>query len=185
MAPAGSQHGIAYVGLLLIVAIIGIVAGTAADVYQQSRQRSREVELLWIGNQFRNAIASYFEAGPGTAKTYPQRLEDLLLDPRVPGTRRHLRRIYPDPMTGKPDWELIMAPNGGIAGVKSRSTATPIKQAGFRPRDERFADKTHYSEWEFTTIAATPTMPGAPGGAPGPRPAGGAAGQSVPPAPGR
>lgn len=174
----GSQSGVAYIGLLLIVAIIGIVAGTAADVYQQSRQRAREVDLLWIGNEFREAIVSYYQAGPGSAKTYPQRLEDLLIDPRFPGTRRHLRRIYPDPMTGKPDWEPIMAPEGGIAGVRSRSGTAPIKQTGFRPRDDRFEEKARYSEWEFTTLpGGTPGAApgGAPGGLPGtPSPSGGA-----------
>lgn len=150
--PHARQRGIAYVALLMAVAIIAIVAGTAADVYQQARQRSREIELLWIGNQFRSAIISYREASPANTKAYPQRLEDLLLDPRFPGTRRHLRRIYSDPMTGKPDWELIMAQEGGIAGVKSRSTLTPLKQHGFRPRDEHLEEKQSYAEWEFTAV---------------------------------
>lgn len=144
------QSGVAYIGLLLIIALIGIVAGTAADVYQQTRQRSRERELLWIGNQYRKAIASYVASSPGGAHAFPQKLEELLLDPRFPGVRRHLRRLYPDPMTGKADWELIMAPQGGIAGVKSRSTLPPLKQAGFRPQDAQFEGKASYAEWEFS-----------------------------------
>ena len=167
------QSGVAYIGLLLVVALIGIVAGTAADVYQQARQRSREKELLWIGNQYRQAFASYQAASQGS-ESYPQKLDELLLDPRFPGIRRHLRRLYPDPMTGKPDWELIMAPQGGIAGVKSRSTLSPLKQAGFRPRDAQFEEKTSYSEWEFTTIqsvkagTAPKGAPGAPSASPPP-----------------
>lgn len=158
------QAGVAYIGLLLMIAIIGIVAGTAADVYQQTRQRSRETELMWIGNQYRKAIASYVAASPGGVQTYPKQLDELLLDPRFPGARRHLRRIYPDPMTGKADWELIIAPQGGIAGVKSRSTLTPLKQAGFRPQDAHFEGRASYSEWEFTTI------PGAKAGSTPPQP---------------
>lgn len=159
------QRGIAYIGLLLIIALIGIVAGTAADVYQQARQRSRETELLWVGNQYRQAIASYLKSSPGGAQTYPQKLEDLLLDPRFPGVRRHLRRLYPDPMTGKADWELIMAPQGGIAGIKSRSQLAPLKKAGFRPQDAFLENKATYSEWEFTTIQPT-GKPGSPPGIP-------------------
>ena len=157
------QTGVAYIGLLLMIAMIGIVAGTAADVYQQTRQRSREKELLWIGDQYRKAIASYMAASPGGAQTYPPKLEELLLDPRFPGVRRHLRRIYPDPMTGKANWELIMAPEGGIAGVKSRSTLTPLKQAGFRPQDMHLEGKNSYAEWEFSVIppAGKNTPPGA------------------------
>lgn len=168
----GFQKGIAYIGLLLIIAVIGIVAGTAADVYQQTRQRSRETELLWIGNQFRQAIFSYQAASPGGNATYPQRLEDLLIDPRFPGTRRHLRRIYADPMTGKRDWEVIIAPQGGIAGVKSRSSLQPLKQAGFRPQDEQFAGKKSYSEWEFTTLPSVKEAAA---------PAGGTANAATPP----
>ncbi len=159
------QKGVAYVGLLLMIAIIGVVAGTAADVYQQTRQRSRETELLWIGNQYRQAIASYVASSRGAAQSYPQKLEELLLDPRFPGVRRHLRRIYPDPMTGKPDWELILAPQGGIAGVKSRSTVVPLKQSGFRPRDAQFENKQSYAEWEFTTIQSSSVGQAPPGGA--------------------
>lgn len=158
------QKGIAYIGLLLMIVIIGIVAGTAADVYQQARQRSRETELLWIGNQYRQAITSYLTSAQGSNQGYPQRLEDLLLDPRFPGIRRHLRKLYPDPMTGKPDWELIMAPQGGIAGIKSRSTLTPLKQAGFRPQDALLENKATYAEWEFTTIQTA--KPGSPSGNP-------------------
>lgn len=145
------QSGVAYIGLLLIMALIGIVAGTAADVYLQERQRSREKELLWVGHQYRQAIASYLAASQGS-ETYPKKLEELLLDPRFPGIRRHLRRLYPDPMTGKADWELIVAPQGGIAGVKSRSSLSPLKQSGFRPRDAQFENKATYSEWEFTLL---------------------------------
>lgn len=159
------QAGIAYLGLLLAIALVGIVAGTAADVYQQSRQRQREADLLWIGNHFRQAIASYYDAAPSPVKTYPPQLEDLLRDPRYPGARRHLRRLYSDPLTGKRDWELILAPQGGIAGIKSRSTATPLKQSGFRPRDARFEEKTRYADWEFSVLPAIPpgsAMPAKP-----------------------
>jgi len=147
-----SQRGVGYVGLLLLVALLAIFAGAAADVYLQARQRSRENELLWIGEQFRRAIRSYHDAGPGGSKVYPQRLEDLLRDPRFPGVRRHLRRIYPDPMTGRPDWEPILAPQGGIVGVRSRSLERPLKQDGFRPRDAGFEGATRYSDWEFSVL---------------------------------
>jgi len=167
------QAGIGYIGLLLAIALVAIFAGAAADVYVQTRQRSREAELLWIGEQFRQAIRNYYEATPGEAKTYPQNLEHLLLDPRMPGVQRHLRRLYADPMTGKADWETIMAPQGGIAGVRSRSTGTPLKQSEFRPQDAHFEGKTRYAEWEFTLLPPTPPAnapPGAqPPGAPPPR----------------
>ncbi len=166
------QAGIALIGLLLAIALVGIVAGAAADVYQQSRQRARESDLLWIGEQFRAAIVSYRDASPGPVKAYPPSLDHLLADPRFAGARRHLRRIYPDPMTGKADWELIPAPQGGIAGVRSRSTALALKSDGFRPRDAHLQGKTRYSEWDFSAlpplIAAGPAGQIPPPGLPQP-----------------
>lgn len=163
MPPASAQRGIAYIGLLLLVAMIGVIAGSAADVWVHTRQRAREAELLWVGNEFREAFVSYYINTPGPNKTYPARLEDLLLDPRFPGVRRHLRRLYADPLSGKTDWDLIMAPQGGIAGVKSKSKQVPIKQANFRPRDEHFEGKSSLSEWEFSAIPpAAPAAPAAP-----------------------
>lgn len=159
-----AQRGLAYIGVLLIVAVVGITAGAAADVWVTTRQRQKEAELLWVGAKFREAILSYHGNTPGDIKTYPQQLEDLLQDKRFPGTRRHLRRIYLDPMTGKADWELLMAPEGGIAGVSSRSTGTPFKQKGFRSRDMIFEGKTSYSEWQFTALPIEPlTPPGSAG----------------------
>lgn len=160
---ASRQSGIAYIGLLLIVAIIGIMLGAATDVWSTTRQRQREAELLWVGNQYRDAILAYQGSSPGQIRAYPMRLEELLQDNRSLTVRRYLRRLYPDPMTGKVDWELLKAPEGGIVGIRSRSSGTPLKQTGFRPRDMLFEGKSSYGEWVFS--AAPPAPP--PGGAPG------------------
>jgi len=153
------QRGLAYIGLLLLIAVIGITAGAAADVWVTTRQRQKEVELLWVGNQIRSAILSYSGSSPGGVPSYPMRLEDLLRDNRSAGIRRHLRRIYPDPMTGKTDWVLMPAPQGGIAGVHSSSTERPLKQTGFRPRDMIFENKSSYTEWQFSALPPMPTAP--------------------------
>jgi hypothetical protein len=31
--------------------------------------------------------------------------------------RRHLRRVYLNPLSGQADWEMVMAPDGGVKGV--------------------------------------------------------------------
>ena len=82
-------------------------------------QRERETELLWRGQQYRQAIASYCNVKQGM---YPAKLEDLLKDPRFPATVRHLRRLYLDPMTGK-EWELVKDPAERLIGVRSSSDA--------------------------------------------------------------
>jgi type II secretory pathway pseudopilin PulG len=154
--PSGSRHsgrraarGYTYAAVLLAVAAIGVGLAAAGEVWHHSAQREKERELLFVGNQFRGAIASYYERTPGGSKRYPAKLEDLLQDPRFPGTQRHLRRLYADPMTGKAEWVLIPGPDGGIMGVHSPSQARAIKTASFLPRDRSFEGTSRYSEWRF------------------------------------
>ena len=95
-----AQRGFTYVGLLLAVALAGVALAAAGMLWSTTAKRDKEAELLFVGDQFRRAIGSYYEGTPG-AKRYPQRLADLLEDKRLAITRRHLRRIYADPMTGQ------------------------------------------------------------------------------------
>jgi hypothetical protein len=90
--------------------------------------------LLFVGGQFRTAIRSYYEAGPVAGK-FPPSLDDLLLDRRVPTPLRHLRRIFTDPVTGKPEWGLIFAPQGGVMGIYSLSEREPMKRDNFDAED--------------------------------------------------
>jgi type II secretory pathway pseudopilin PulG len=149
--------GFTYLALLFVTAIIGIAAAAAATVWHLEVQREKEQELLFVGNEFRAAINRYWATSPPAARRYPTRLADLLLDERFAEKRRHLRRIYVDPMTGKDDWTLVRLKDGQIIGVRSLSEAKPLKQAGFRLRDEGFAGKSRYADWLFiaTPPAAT------------------------------
>jgi type II secretory pathway pseudopilin PulG len=160
------QRGFTYVGLLLAVALAGVALAAAGTLWSTTAKREKELELLFVGDQFRRAIGSYYEGTPG-AKRYPQRLEDLLEDKRVPVTRRHLRQIYADPMTGQPNWELVRLPDGAIVGVHSRSDARPMKVANFAPRDESFASAASYRDWVFAYApqggAGNPAAPARPG----------------------
>jgi type II secretory pathway pseudopilin PulG len=144
-----SDAGFTYIGILLAMALFGVALGATGDVWRTAAQREREQELLFAGGQFRNAFMSYYGATPAGQRRYPRVLEDLLEDNRFPVARRHLRRIYPDPMTGKADWGLIEAPGGGIAGVHSRSEAKPLKTANFTSQDVKFEGAEHYSDWKF------------------------------------
>ena len=159
------QRGFTYVGLLIAVALAGVALAAAGTLWSTTSKRDKELELLFVGDQYRRAIGSYYEGTPG-AKRYPQRLEDLLEDKRVAVTRRHLRQVYADPMTGQPDWELVRLPDGAIVGVHSRSDAKPMKVANFAPRDESFADAASYRDWVFAYApqggGGKPAAPAAP-----------------------
>lgn len=148
------QSGVTYIGVLVLVALMGITAAVAADVWHTGQKRENERQLLFIGNQFRQAIGHYYDHSPGPAKTFPRNLGDLLRDPRTPGVARHLRRIYPDPMTGSEEWGLVRGPSGEILGVFSRSEAIPLKKANFRKADASFENKERYSEWTFVYTPA-------------------------------
>jgi type II secretory pathway pseudopilin PulG len=85
----------------------------------------------------------------GGPSRYPPNLAVLLADPRFPQLHPYLRQLYPDPITGKVDWVPILAPNGGVMGVRSKSTDHPFKIANFRPKDILFTAKEKYSDWKF------------------------------------
>lgn len=147
--PPCRVRGFGYVGLLILVAMLGIALAATGEIWHTAMQREREQELLFVGGEFRRAIERFHANTPGQARRHPLSLEELLRDPRHPGIRRYLRKIYLDPMTGSADWGLVTGPNGEIYGVYSRSEAAPLKQAGFRLVEREFEGRTKYSEWVF------------------------------------
>lgn len=145
----GRARGFGYIGLLILVAMMSIALAAAGEIWHTAMKREKEQELLFVGNQFRLAIDQYSAQPPGLGRRYPQSLEELLQDPRQPGVRRYLRKIYLDPMTGKAEWGLIIGPNGEIFGVHSLSEAEPLKKANFPLAEKGFEGRTKYSEWVF------------------------------------
>jgi len=140
--------GFTYIGVLLLVALMGISLTVVGQVWQTRQQREKERELLFVGDQIRRAIALYYAGTPGGAERFPRSLEDLLKDPRYPGVRRYLRKIYRDPMTRRAEWGLVKA-GELIIGVHSLSDEAPLKKAGFRFADRGFEDQPRYSDWVF------------------------------------
>jgi type II secretory pathway pseudopilin PulG len=140
------QAGFTYIGLIVAIALIGLMLSVVGQVWSFVAQRQKEQQLLYVGDQYRAAIGSYFAYG----STYPLSLQDLLLDQRTPVPRRHLRQIYRDPLTNDTDWILIKDATGiGIMGVASRSTLVPIKRLRFDDAEVGFAKKDCYCDWKF------------------------------------
>jgi type II secretory pathway pseudopilin PulG len=147
------QGGFTYLWVLFLVAFLGFGMTLVVESEVTATQRDKEKELLALGRQFRIAIGRYYEVQlQGGMHSYPASLDDLLLDGRSPGVRRHLRKIFIDPMTGKPEWGLVKI-GGFIVGVYSLSGGTPIKQDGFDVEESLFRGKQKYSEWKFTYLA--------------------------------
>jgi len=152
-APAapGAQRGFTYLALLFVVAILGVGLAATGVVWHTAAQREKEIELLFVGAQFRRALASYYLFSPG-AKRFPVELADLVKDPRLPGIKRHLRRLYPDPMTGKAEWGIVRNAEGGIIAVHSLSEQGPIRT--YFPDDlhKSFNGKKRYADWVFAYL---------------------------------
>lgn len=137
--------GFTYLGLLFVIAILGLALSAVGVVWSTQIRRDKESQLLFAGDQIRDAIGRYRAAGG----QYPQALTDLIADNRSPTVRRFLRRIYLDPITDSADWRLILAPEGGIMGVASRSLGKPIKVAAFSGPDASFEKTECYCDWQF------------------------------------
>lgn len=145
----GRERGFTYLAMLAAVAALGWGAAWIGEVWSVTAQRDKETELLWVGEQYRQAIGLYYQRTPGGAKRYPERLEDLLEDKRYLAPQRYLRRIYRDPMTGRTEWGLIRSPEGGITGVHSVSDRASIRKANFAGKTKGFETASRVSEWRF------------------------------------
>jgi type II secretory pathway pseudopilin PulG len=162
-----AHRGFTYITAIFVVALMGAGYATIGEMWHTATLRQKEADLLYVGNQYRDAIARYYQSG---AARYPRALEDLLKDPRMPTTQRYLRKLYPDPVTGTAEWGMVKAPDGGIMGVHSRSEAPPIKKTGFKLRDRDFEAAKTYADWKFlfTPVLQTGAKPTSASGTPTP-----------------
>lgn len=171
---AAAQGGFTYLSVIVLVAIIGLVTATTLKMGSVLQRGRAERELLYIGAAFSDALQSYASATPTGQPSQPGSLKDLLKDPRFPGTRRHLRKIFVDPMTGKAEWGLVRLGDGdgkgdgkgGIVAVYSLSDASPVKVGNFPTRFQAFEGRAHISDWKFTLTGkpatAAPVAPAQP-----------------------
>lgn len=145
------QQGFTYLSLVILLAIIGLVGAAALKVEALLARAAAEEELLETGAAFSAALDSYAAATPQGKPTQPPTLQDLLKDTRFPTIRRHLRKVFIDPISGKAEWGITyIGDKTGIVGIYSLSQAQPLKLANFDERFQNFENKQHYAEWKFT-----------------------------------
>ncbi len=134
--------------VLVAVVAVGLAAGATGSAWSTVTQRSREAELIWRGNQYREAIKSFYQTEHGGSRgQYPTSLDDLVKDPRSATPVRHIRRVYKDPMTDD-DFALIKQ-GQYIVGVHSTSELEPFKKDGFSDENASFAGAADYKDWQF------------------------------------
>lgn len=143
------DNGFSYPAALLMVVVVSISLMTAQKQWSTIMKKERENQLLFRAGQISKAIESYYNSSSSGSSQYPKKLKHLLKDNRYRSVKRHLRKVYKDPMTIKGNWEIIYDGKGGIKGVFSQSTEEPIKKGGFSEKHKLFKNKKKYSDWKF------------------------------------
>ena len=145
----GPRRGFVLLAVLASLFIVALSAQGVLTYVSEQARREREAELIQIGEAYAKAIGAYYSSTPGAVKKYPAALDDLLEDRRFVVVKRHLRRIYPDPILRADEWGLVRAADGGITGVYSRSTDAPIRSSGIDLREFVLPPASRYSDWQF------------------------------------
>lgn len=148
----GRQRGFGYLMVLFAIGAMGITLASAGEVWRTASTREKEAQLLFVGQQFRLALASYRDRSPVGSPNTPATLDDLLQDKRFPTPVPHLRRLWRDPMTNSTEWVLVK-PGGRITGIHTRHEGEPLRKA-HEPRDATLNGTTAYSQWVFEAAPA-------------------------------
>ena len=149
LARARPRRGAVLLGFLVLLAGSGWTLAEWSQSAAHARQRQDEAELLWAGQQYKQALESYYNGTPRGVKVLPATLEELLEDRRFPQPVRHLRRLYRDPMSADGQWVVIKR-GPQIIGVRSASERRPFRRSDFEPGLETFDQAVTYADWSFT-----------------------------------
>jgi len=151
------QRGFTYLFLLFLIAGAGLLLTIAGQLWSLESQREKEKELLFAGQQIRQAIQSYHQVQPPSGNDgnnaslamgqYPRKLEELLEDTRFFPPLHHLRRLYIEPFSGSKEWGLIRS-GEAIIGVHSQSPLRPLNTITFSAAEEGRKPES-YRDWRF------------------------------------
>lgn len=143
------QQGFTLLAMLVIINLMGLSLSLCGKYWYTAKKREMEKELIFRGCQFIRAIDSFYTSSPGSTMTYPSSLGDLLRDPRFAHKKRHIRRIYKNPIEPYNDWQAIVGKDKRIRGVYIKSEAEPLKKDNFPSELSHFIGKERYSDWRF------------------------------------
>ena len=108
------QRGFTLIELMVVVTIIGILAGVAVSNVRWAQQRARESALRHDLFEMRKAIDDYY----ADKQKYPDGLQALK-------SEHYLRLIPRDPISQKDDWEEVQA-QPDPTGSSSDPNAMPV-----------------------------------------------------------
>lgn len=148
-----TNWGFTYIAVMMLVVVIGIALSMTGRYLSTVARREKEEELLFRGDQIRKGIELYYKWTAqkyGGQGLYPENLEELLKYKYSMTTKRSLRKIYKDPITGKADWVIFTDPaSKRMMGVRSASNDEPLKVSNFPFIYSDFEGKAKYSDWVF------------------------------------
>ena len=124
------QQGFGYLSVLMIVLMLGWFGAAKFEENQTRIKREKEKELLFALEAYYYAIEQYYLASDDGTHVLPEALDQLILDRRFIRTKRHLRKLYLDPMTGAVP-SLMRNENHRIIGVYSNSSEWILNQSRF------------------------------------------------------
>ena len=114
---SSGQQGFTLIELIVVVTIIGILAGVAIANVKWAQQKAREAALRHDLFELRKGIDDYY----ADKQKYPENLEALK-------TAHYLRSIPKDPITGVADWKEEAAtidPTGSDPNAAPVDPTTP------------------------------------------------------------
>ena len=146
-----SQKGVLMIMVMVALALMAIMALQVRSTWQRDNIREMEKELIFRGRQYVQAIEAYNKANPASS------IESF----KVLYEKKHIRRLYPDPMTEDGQWNLVMQPT--TPDKKKLQVISPAQLPQFLSSaklvgvcsactDEamlEYREKQRYSEWAF------------------------------------
>jgi type II secretory pathway pseudopilin PulG len=156
--------------ILLLVLAVGAIAATQAEIplgYRMAREREQEFEFR--ASAYVAAIRSFYLAEEDVRRRrLPTSFAELERDPRF-AQKRHIRRLYSDPLAAKPETpfrEVKGSPGPGlqqgVIGVASTSDRPLLRRAGWATNGEPSPGAKAASDLQFQVDLKELTAPIAP-----------------------
>lgn len=146
------QRGYALILAILGVTLLGIFLLMARAMWETEVQRDQELELMYRGRQYADAIDAYSKKHGGAM---PENLEVLAKE-------KFIRRLYPDPLTADGIWSLVyrdaqagsekkllVAPLSMAANMRGRGVLVGVCSNSPESSFRIYRGKKKYNQWAF------------------------------------